>query len=56
MSEDSDDSENSDYEKSDSSAESGISEELSESENNGKRRKTRWEKEPNHLKAALFSL
>lgn len=38
---DSDDSEDSDFEKSESSAESGISEELSESENEGKRRKTR---------------
>lgn len=40
----SDDSEDSDFEKSDSSAESGISEELSESENDGKQRKTRWVK------------
>lgn len=38
----SDDSEDSDFEKDDSSAESGISEELSESEKDGKRRKTRW--------------
>lgn len=37
----SDDSEDSDFEKDDSSAESGISEELSESEKDGKRRKTR---------------
>lgn len=37
----SDDSEDSDFERSDSSAESGISEELSESEKDGKRRKTR---------------
>lgn len=37
----SDDSEDSDFEKSESSAESGISEELSDSEKEGKRRKTR---------------
>lgn len=37
----SDDSEDSDFEKDASSAESGISEELSESEKDGKRRKTR---------------
>lgn len=40
----SDDSGDSDFEKSNSSAESGISEELSESENDGKQRKTRWVK------------
>lgn len=37
----SDDSEDSDFEKAESSAESAVSEELSESENDGKRRKTR---------------
>lgn len=46
LSEDSDKSEESEYEKSSSSAESGISEELSESENTGKPRKTRWGKGP----------
>lgn len=42
----SDDSEDSEYEKSNSSAESEMSEELSESENTGKHRKTRWERTP----------
>ena len=37
----SDDSADSDFEKSESSAESGMIEELSEPENDGKRRKTR---------------
>lgn len=46
FSEGSDDSEDSEYEKSNSSAESGMSEELSESENTGKHRKTRWERTP----------
>lgn len=39
----SDDSSDSDFEDSESSEQSGVSEELSESENDGKRRKTRWE-------------
>lgn len=38
---DSDDSADSDFGKSEMSAESGISEEVSESDNDGKRRKTR---------------
>lgn len=41
LSVDSDDSADSDFDKSEFSAESGISEEVSQSEDDGKRRKTR---------------
>uniref|UniRef100_A0A671WS00 DNA helicase n=1 Tax=Sparus aurata TaxID=8175 RepID=A0A671WS00_SPAAU len=52
---DSDDSEDSDFEKSESSAESGISEELSESENEGKRRKTRSSKKKDEEKQRSYN-
>ncbi|XP_041799426.1 transcriptional regulator ATRX [Chelmon rostratus] len=50
----SDDSEDSDFEKAVSSAESGISEELSESENDGKRRKTRSAKKKDEEKQRSY--
>ncbi|XP_070818931.1 transcriptional regulator ATRX [Chaetodon trifascialis] len=50
----SDDSEDSDFEKADSSAESGISEELSESDNDGKRRKTRSAKKKDEEKQRSY--
>ncbi|XP_049898302.1 transcriptional regulator ATRX isoform X2 [Epinephelus moara] len=52
---DSDDSSDSDFEKSETSAESGISEELSESENEGKRRKTRSSKKKDDEKQRSYN-
>ncbi|XP_071313243.1 transcriptional regulator ATRX [Trachinotus anak] len=51
---DSDDSADSDFEKSESSAESGISEEVSESDNEGKRRKTRASKKKDEEKQRSY--
>ncbi|KAM7417838.1 hypothetical protein PAMA_017471 [Pampus argenteus] len=51
----SDDSADSNFEKSESSAESGISEELSESENDGKRRKTRAAKKKDDEKQRSYN-
>ncbi|XP_039975295.1 transcriptional regulator ATRX isoform X2 [Xiphias gladius] len=50
----SDDSADSDFEKSESSAESGISEEVSESDNEGKRRKTRAAKKKDEEKQRSY--
>ncbi|XP_035017008.1 transcriptional regulator ATRX isoform X2 [Hippoglossus stenolepis] len=51
---DSDDSEDSDFEKSESSEESAFSEEVSESENDGKRRKTRASKKKDEEKQRSY--